>query len=202
MGQDDCNSLDLRKRASMVAEEYRGVIPQFIDIYGRSIYHSASRAIHAFRRFDGAVEAKNDAEAVSSVHEALGHCGNLSRYFWPSRQNSRRKSTFMALAEARGKTLRKIFDVADDSPLKDRSLRDSLEHFDERLDLYFLAFDGGLIMPDPMIGPYQIAKIQYGHIFKVVDPNNQVFVLLGVEFRYGELRPEIERIVSLSEPRI
>ncbi|MBN6104759.1 hypothetical protein JR064_21580 [Xanthomonas sp. CFBP 8703] len=180
----------------MVAREWGGVVPYFREIYGRALYHSASRALHAFERFDVACKAKDDAEAVSSVHEALGHCGNLSRYFWPSKQNSKRNSPFATLAEARGSKLREAFGVTDESPLKDRALRDSLEHFDERLDRYFLGLDSGTIFPDPIIGAYQVAKIQYGHIFKLVDPKNEIFVVLGFEFNYGSLRPEIQRIAD------
>ncbi len=198
----DLDNQELERRATLVATEWGGVVPYFREIYGRALYHSASRALHAFERFDGALRVKDDSEAVSSVHEALGHCGNLSRYFWPSRQNSKRNSPFGALAEARGAKLRESFGVTDESPLKDRALRDSLEHFDERLDRYFLGLDSGMIFPDPMIGPYQMAKIQYGHIFKLVDPDNEIFVVLGVEFRYGALRPEIQRIAGSTQPRI
>ncbi|WP_146092024.1 hypothetical protein [Xanthomonas codiaei] len=199
---DDLDNQELERRATLVATEWGGVVPYFREIYRRALYHSASRALHAFDRFDAALEAKDDSEAVSSVHEALGHCGNLSRYFWPSRQNSKRNSPFVALAEARGAKLRESFGVPDDSPLKDRALRDSLEHFDERLDCYFLGLDSGMIFPDPMIGPYQTAKVQYGHIFKLVDPNEEIFVVLGVEFRYGTLRPEIQRIAGSTQSRI
>jgi hypothetical protein len=193
---------ELERRATLVTTEWDGVVPYFREIYGRALYHSASRALHAFERFDSALREKDDSEAVSSVHEALGHCGNLSRYFWPSKQNSKRSSPFAVLAEARGAKLRGSFGVTDESPLKDRALRDSLEHFDERLDRYFLGLDSGMVFPDPMIGPYQMAKIQYGHIFKLVDPYNEIFVVLGVEFRYGALRPEIQRIADSTQPRI
>ena len=199
---NDLGNQELELRAILVATEWGGVVPYFREIYGRSLYHSASRALHAFERFDTALKAKDDSEAVSSVHEALGHCGNLSRYFWPSKQNSKRKSPFSALAEARGAKLRESFGVTDESPLKDRALRDSLEHFDERLDRYFLGLDSGMIFPDPMIGPYQMAKVQCGHIFKLVDPDNEIFVVLGIEFRYGSLRPEVQRIADSTQPRI
>lgn len=199
---DDLDNQELERRATLVATEWGGVVPYFREIYGRALYHSASRALHAFERFDAALQVKDESEAVSSVHEALGHCGNLSRYFWPSRQNSKRNSPFAALAEARGAKLRESFGVTDNSPLKDRTLRDSLEHFDERLDRYFLGLDSGMIFPDPMIGPYKMAKFQYDHIFKLVDPNENIFVVLGVEFRYGTLRPEVQRIAGNTQPRI
>jgi hypothetical protein len=202
MSSESLSEQELARRATLVADEWGGIVPYFREIYGRSLYHSASRALHAFRRFDGALSAKDDSEAVSSIHEALGHCGNLSRYFWPSKQNSKRNSPFATLAEARAFKLREAFSVTDESPLRDRALRDSLEHFDERLDRYFLGLDSGMIFPDPMIGPYQMAKIQYGHIFKLVDPDAEIFVVLGIEFRYASIRSEVQRIAYRSRPRI
>lgn len=202
MRLESIDEQELERRANLVLEQFGGIIPYCREIYGRSLYHSASRAAHAFERFDRALAAEDDSEAVSSVHEALGHCGNLSRYFWPSKQNKKRSSVYALLAEARGRNLREAYGVTEDSPLKDRSLRDSLEHFDERLDKYFLALDAGMILPDPIVGPHEMAKDPRGHVFKLVDPEREIFVVLGTEFRYGALRTEIERLSNRSEPRI
>jgi hypothetical protein len=190
---------ELERRAALVADEYGGIVPYYVEIYGRAIYHSASRALRAFQRFDDALPKGGDAEVVSCIHEALGHCANVSRYFWPSKLSGKRKSSLSSLADARAEKLRAKFDVADESPLKGRALRDSLEHFDERLDRYFLGLESGMVLPDPIVGPYEMARDPSGHIFKLVDPDNEIFVVLGVEFRYGPLRREVQRIAGRTE---
>jgi hypothetical protein len=69
--------------------------------------------------------------------------GALSRYFWPVRKGH----------EWRGAQLRSAFGISDDSPLRSRDLRNSIEHFDERLDLFL---DGGVtghVLPE-YVGPF------------------------------------------------
>jgi hypothetical protein len=78
------------------------------------------------------------------VHSILDELQNLlvqaaavSRYFWPSRN-----------AHAwRGAQLRNAFALSDDSPLRSRELRNSIEHFDERLDLFLAGGVTGHVLP-------------------------------------------------------
>ncbi len=48
-----------------------------------------------------------------------------------------------ALHKNRAEFLRQIFDVTESSPLYDKKLRNALEHFDERLDMYL---EGGIVV--------------------------------------------------------
>jgi hypothetical protein len=50
--------------------------------------------------------------------------GNLSKLFWPG----------LKANKGRGEYLREFFNVEENSPLKDRRIRNHFEHFDERLD--------------------------------------------------------------------
>lgn len=60
----------------------------------------------------------------------------ISKLLWPAGrpQGKPRKAFKTSLQPNRGITLRTILDIRDDHLLKDRKLRDHLEHFDERLD--------------------------------------------------------------------
>ena len=73
----------------------------------------------------------NDDRFWYSLNGLLGATSRLSKLFWPS---GSKKSPRWRPAEARCKELREFFGIADDSPLKSRVLRDSFEHFDERMD--------------------------------------------------------------------
>lgn len=190
---------ELNRRAQIVANDYAGVLPMHLAFYARSILFAASRAIQAFTRFEHAVAAANDNEAVSSLHEALTHSAALSRFFWPSGLGGKGRPDLKRLAEARASRLRKLYALDDQSALKDRNLRDALEHFDERLDQYLLGLEAGYIFPDPMLGSIQLAQDPIGHIFKLVDPAKQVIVLLGQLYSYGHLIPELQRIAQRAE---
>lgn len=198
-GKSNISKDELDRRAILIAERYSGINPPCEAFYIWSVMYSAGRSREAFERFAIArAVGDNDDSQVSAVHEALGHAGSLSRFFWPSGVGGRRIETLKALKLARAKTLRDAFGLTDDSPLKDRRLRDFLEHFDERLDEYLLRNDAGYFFPSAMIGDQELADDPVGHIFKLVDPKTSCFVLLGVKHYFAEVRKEVYRIYELA----
>lgn len=63
-------------------------------------------------------------EVFRTLHSFLIHSSNASKLLWPSSRK----------AKPRGAHLRDILNIKDTHPLKNRTLRNHLEHFDERLD--------------------------------------------------------------------
>jgi hypothetical protein len=141
---------EIRRRENLVANNFEGILPYCEAFYIFSILYSADRADRAFRRFEEHNAKGRSAMIItSSVHEALGHSAALSRFFWPSRDRG--------VAKARALRLRQAFNLDDNSPLKNRRLRDALEHFDERLDRYLIIHDTGRFFPAPMIDDHTLA---------------------------------------------
>jgi hypothetical protein len=138
-------------------------------------------------------------DQVSAVHEAMGHAAALSRYFWPSGVGPKQHASFKRLRQARAAKLRMAFGLTDESPLRDRSLRDALEHFDERLDVYLLTSDAGQYIPVPRVGDSTGLPNGVTHVFKLVDPDRQVFIILDTRFEFGNLRDEVQRIYSAAK---
>jgi len=68
------------------------------------------------------VTVLESATIIAAVRYALHLAGSVSRIFWPPRNRER------------GEHLRKFVGVPGDHGLKDRRLRDHIEHLDERLD--------------------------------------------------------------------
>lgn len=181
-----------RRRAQQIVSDYEGIYPMYGAFYVQAIRYASGRAQAAFARFAAAAEARaSDAEIVASAHEALGHAAALSRFFFPVDKKP--------LTRARAANLRKSFAVGDNSPLVDRELRNALEHFDERLDDYLLGDIVGYIFPGPMVGDADLADEAIGHIFRLVDPETQTFVLLGRKHDFGAMRCEVDRISALAE---
>jgi len=118
------------------------------------------------------------------ITEALTHAAALSRFFWPVGNAG-------ALAAARAAKLRTAFGLSESSALYGRDLRNALEHFDERLDQYLLEDHVGYFFPSPIIGDSRMAEDQLGHIFRLVDSDREVFVLLGRPYEFGPVRQEI-----------
>lgn len=180
-----------KARAKQIVSDHDGIYPMYGAFYVQAILYAAGRADAAFKRFSSVLRANADpVEVVASVHEALGHTAALSRFFFPADKRP--------LARARAANLRREFTIGNASPLFDRELRNALEHFDERLDEYLLGNITGYIFPGPMIEDAELADDPVGHIFRLVDPANEAFVLLGTKYYFGAVRTEVQRVAELA----
>jgi hypothetical protein len=161
--------------------EDRSVIePMFEVFYLESIKYAAERANAAFERFDDAlIRGEHNGLVVANVQEAMTHIGELSRIFWPSRDNR--------IFRLRADQLRVAFGLDDTSLLKNRELRDALEHFDERLDIYLKSFPVGQLITEPIVGLIDQLSEPI-RIFRMVDPQRSTFVMLDEKYEFGELR--------------
>lgn len=181
-----------KARAKQIVNDHEGIYLIYVAFYVQAILYAAGRANAAFTRFGSALQADADpAEIVACVHEALGHTAALSRFFFPADKRP--------LARARAANLRKRFAVGNASPLIDRELRNALEHFDERLDDYLLGDLAGYIFPVPLVDDAELVDEPSGHIFRLVDPVKEIFVLLGEKHDFGAVRLEVQRIAELAE---
>lgn len=186
------NEKDMGERLRVIVNDYEGIYPIYMAFYVESIYYASSRACEAFNRFARHVSPLvSISEVVASVHEALGHTAALSRFFFPVDKKP--------LMRARAGKLRQIFNVSNSSALQNRDLRNALEHFDEKLDEYLLGDVVGYIFPGPLVDDASLADDKRGHIFRLVDPAKETFVLLGRKYPFGPMRQEVDRIASLAE---
>nr|WP_314901953.1 hypothetical protein [uncultured Deefgea sp.] len=62
------------------------------------------------------------------LQNILHQAGCISCHFFPVKQATQHVQ--------RANQLRQVFEIQDESPLKDRKLRNALEHFDEQIDNY------------------------------------------------------------------
>jgi hypothetical protein len=76
---------------------------------------------------------------LDSVQNFVTYSVSLSRYFWPASREP--------IHQLRGERLREAFSMEATSFLKDRKLRNFIEHFDEKLDTYLSKGICGNIVP-------------------------------------------------------
>lgn len=177
-----------RERESLVVRSC-GILPMYEAFYIEALLYCAGRASSAFLRFDQALtQGQDQASVVATAHEALSHVAALSRYFWPASKKP--------LHVARAKKLREALAIDDTSLLADRGLRNALEHFDERLDIFLLQDLTGYMFPGPLVGEASLNDDVLGHIFRLVDPKSQVFVLLGERYEFGPMRAAVDDILE------
>ena len=91
---------------------------------------------------DPEVKMTLHAEVFRTIHSLLTHASNASKILWPVASGDK----------SRGRHLREILGIGEQShPLRNRTLRDHLEHFDERIDKW--AAGGGRVFAHDIIGP-------------------------------------------------
>lgn len=179
--------------------DYDGILPTIEAFYIHSIIYSASRCLDAFARYETLEKTQyNAVKLVSIVQEAVGHSAALSRYFWPSKRVRKKQPMLNKLGEKRGEKLRRAFGVDENSIFYNRDLRNAWEHFDERLDEYFLENDVGVFFPSSLLGKHSLADDPLGHIFKLLDVQENCLVLMGVKYYFAPIRNEVYRILEIA----
>lgn len=188
----DLSKTELQRRTKIVVGDYGGILPMFEAFYLEAIKYAARSAIDAFDRYEAAImQGNNAASAVANVHEALMHAGAVSRFFWPIRNDG--------ITAARAVKLREAFGITDESPLFNRELRNALEHFDERLDGFLLDDTVGAIFPGPIVGSAELAEDELGHIFRLVDPQIDIFVLFGKKYEFEPIREAVNVVFHIAD---
>ena len=71
---------------------------------------------------------KNSDETWGYIQSILIAIANISKILWPSNKRYSR----------RGDSLRSILGISNDNPISDRKIRNHFEHYDERIDEWFI----------------------------------------------------------------
>lgn len=122
---------------------------------------------------------------VNGVQTLAINAAAISRYLWPAGKDAARL--------ARGRRLREGLRVAEDSPLKNRDLRNHLEHFDERLDAFCGTLLAGHILP-AYVGPIPPTPEVPTYLFRGYYTDVGVFEILGKRF---ETQPILDALQDL-----
>ncbi len=109
----------------------------------------------------------------------------LSRYFWPAAKGT--------VHQGRAKHLREALDITEDNALRNRALRNAIEHFDERLDAYIADGIVGTILPEyvGILEPNDGVPI---HIFRAYYLDAGLFEMLGKRYEIPPLADEVMRL--------
>jgi len=129
-------------------------------------------------------------EILDSMQNLIARAAALSRYFWPARDGGNQEH------KRRADQLRRAFAVADESPLKDRELRNCMEHFDERLDHYLGKLITGQIFPS-YVGPAPGQTKVLQHFFRAYFVDIGTFEILGTHYQIRPIVDEISRLHSI-----
>ncbi len=134
-----------------------------------------------------------EQEVISQIffylHSFLTHVGNISKLFWCPRAKNN------TVYEVRGDWLRDVLDIRDPSCIRDRHLRDALEHYDERLDDWFNQH-GAYMRMDFHLGSALPSWFPPEHRHRAFDPDTNTFSFMGQEFPLTPLVAEIRGVLK------
>jgi hypothetical protein len=164
---------------------------------------AAMKAALEGRRSGGGFELHK--EVFRNAHSFLTHASNISLLFWPSVPG--RKTTETAYEYGRrlnkldrvrrAEHLRAIFRHVSLERLKDRTLRNHLEHYDERLDDWRKDHHG--MLADTIASPGSVVGIRPTDAMRWLDPSTLRFSFRGAEFDLVPLAEEIEAVRAFAE---
>ena len=169
--------------------------PPYHVFYSLSISfctESAARSLDALADVIEHIESVTNGNPLADIdpHTTLNEIQNIivqgaavSRYFWPTDK----------AASARGAELRRRFEIGDDSPLKSRNLRNTIEHFDEKLDRYVAQGIVGNIIPH-YFGRERKSDGVPQHFFRAYFIDNGVFEILGQRYKIEPIANELLRL--------
>jgi hypothetical protein len=195
-----------------------------MDIFSKLIYVSEIRrqcqfALDAFEQLNETLISRQQLQqrrrwdrladsnraVFRTVHSLLTHASNVSRIFWASsiRINPGESKDTYKIRKAdqltRARDLRADFGLSDHHILRERRLRDHLEHFDERLDDWRMNSVHHNVVDDYIGRVGVISGITKADTMRTLDPGMMVFSFRGEPFNLQQIATAIREILSSAD---
>ena len=146
------------------------------------------------------------SEVFRQIHSLLTHASNVSRMFWPplpkQKQNETEQDYENRLLKidkvVRGRVLKDEYGLNDHNPLKNRALRDHLEHYDERLDHWRNNSVNRIIVSDTIGPPNAVVGPAESEMMRWFDPTRNIFKFRGEEYNLQGIASSIDQLLILS----
>jgi hypothetical protein len=130
----------------------------------------------------------NDA-AFTSIHSFLSHCAMVSKMLLANDQASVHER----------KTIGDILEISNASPIHDRTLRNHLEHYGERLKNWIKQYGLAVVIGTYNIGPKSAFDVPNMLFVRHYDPFNYTFTFVNDDFNLKQLFEEVERIKKIAD---
>lgn len=133
----------------------------------------------------------------SAVQGFLTSSANVSKLFWPTPPRKGQKPKI----EGRGEALRKLFEIADDSPLSFRHVRNHFEHFDERLETWATSAPGGNLLDSNIIhdrSKIKLSGLTPANYLRTLNTGSMSITFGGDEFA---IQPVVDAVAAILAKR-
>ncbi|QHI39259.1 hypothetical protein IMCC3317_46640 [Kordia antarctica] len=147
---------------------------------------------------------------LDCLQNIIVKAADISKYFWPTKPFVEKGKTsnkvernelykrYENLHESRAEKLRKAFGIkSKNNPIANRDMRNMIEHFDSKLDVYLNDNNvTGTIMPY-YLGIHVEEINSYTHYFRAFFSSRYIFRILNVDFEILPILNETIRIHNL-----
>jgi hypothetical protein len=149
---------------------------QLQTIFLHEIERQSSFAVMAADDLESALRAQDGYRVWYSVQGLLIAVGNISKLLWP-----------VVAHEERGRRLRQLLGVPDDSVLAPRTFRNHFEHFDERLESWATSSERRNFVDSNIGPPGMIVGIDPGDYLRNLDPENLAVTFRGDQYELSSI---------------
>jgi hypothetical protein len=155
-----------------------------LRLHQRQVAHQCRAALHAINHASVSLNARDTDSFWASIQSFLTAAANISKAFWGA-------SGKLAIQR---KSLRESLGVSDESLLAKTDLRNHLEHYDERLDRWYVQsvhknhFDFCIAPRKSIVG------LDDSDLFRFFDPETKEVIFWGEHYA---IQPLVDEIVAL-----
>ena len=158
----------------------------WVEMSIREISTQAHFADIAYSHLDPKAIVGTDV-VFSSIHSFLSHCAMVSKMLKADDGSTPTK------------TIGDVLGVAAGSSIHQRTFRNHLEHYDERLQLWINQFGPNVSIGAYNMGPKTALKIP-GFVFvRHYDPSTKVFTFVNDDFDLSALHSEVQLIQGVAD---
>jgi hypothetical protein len=175
------------------------IVPVHEVFYIECIRLASLAAIDSWESLNEIVKSetliKSDGlDLIDLTENIINQAAILSKYFYPPRIQGSKN----LIHRLRGEKLRSSYFIDDSNPLKDRTFRDFIEHFDEKLDEFLNGIVAGNIIPPKRLfwKSEDISEVTF--LFKAFVVSEFKYISLSREIYLSPLMEEVYRIYNLS----
>lgn len=133
----------------------------------------------------------NATDTVDLAENIVNQAGIISKYFFPPVDEKKSKNLIHKL---RGEKLRETFKIDETNELSDRTFRNYIEHFDEKLDLFLNQAIAGNIIPPKSIFWTSESISEVTYVFKAYIISEFKFISLNEQIVLPKLVEEIYKV--------
>lgn len=171
----------------MIFQPYKAFYIESIKINCEIAFNSVETVNQEIENFEKTNKI-NCNLVLGNIQNIILQAGNISKYFFPIAKNE--------ISLDRARELREVFLIENDSVLKNKKLRNAIEHLDEKMDVFFQSFKAGNFYPS-CVGYEHEFNERLDVFFKAYLLDSQRFVILNESFKITPLMEEIERIYDM-----